>query len=235
MFETVRKLYVGAVAVFVYSASASQLMVSQLVMLAVLILVLEARPYASPSDNWYASLRAPSTLALFLEERFFSFLAYIRLDPRQLSSPAPFCQALTPHALLPPTPPPQGGRVRAHATHPPAGPGPHPPRGRVGRRRLQRRGPGLRHDRHVRLHVRLRRVDGGLRRLGARSPAHRRGAQRGGRALPGALERIAVARQGRPRRQHLGHGRRGQRKREAPAVRRRRGQVDAPPPLPPSR
>ena len=52
MFETVRKLYVGAVAVFVYSASASQLMVSQLVMLAVLILVLQAQPYARPSDNW---------------------------------------------------------------------------------------------------------------------------------------------------------------------------------------
>ena len=52
VFETVRKLYVGAVAVFVYSASASQLMVSQLVMLAVLILVLQAQPYARPSDNW---------------------------------------------------------------------------------------------------------------------------------------------------------------------------------------
>ena len=62
MFETVRKLYVGAVAVFVYSSSASQLMVSQLVMVAVLILVLEARPYASASDNWCA---LPPTHALF--------------------------------------------------------------------------------------------------------------------------------------------------------------------------
>ena len=53
--EMLRKLFITAIAVYIYPGSASQIAVSLLVMMAYLALVLLLRPYRSASDSWVAA------------------------------------------------------------------------------------------------------------------------------------------------------------------------------------